>query len=392
MLPLVGRASLVNGQSLRLEIEGDIGKHTIVPFKFRKECYLCSYRALTQVSFHNYSVVISMDTGTISRPTAIPSLYLLKGLAAFLVVACHTPMGLLGRSIEPIKIIAVPLFFLISGYLLYLGGQGAVPIPEMRSKLSRSLSKLIKTIVVVNIFYYLWVFPKHGNVIDGLSGFIKWIAWGNQVSGHLWYLTAFAEGLIVFYILFSVLKSDRFMYFLPILIIVNLLEGRYSFVHESLTDIYQFDFICYALPYLSLGYLMKKHEGSLLRYRFYHLLILLFLLLSHAEEYWLVNILGKDLVGIFFFSTPLALAIFMLFIQHKYWGQGSFIAHVGKEYSSNIYYFHIAVATVIAMLMSKIGLSSLYEVSGSIWVFIASLIVSWGIVRFQHKTGIKLFA
>ena len=53
-----------------------------------------------------------------SRPP-ISSLYVAKAFAALLVVIAHIPLGALKAWIYPWTLIAVPIFFLISGYFLY---------------------------------------------------------------------------------------------------------------------------------------------------------------------------------------------------------------------------------------------------------------------------------
>lgn len=56
---------------------------------------------------------IKSNTG---RREAISSLYVLKAICAFIVVACHSPMKAFPM---PFHDIAVPCFFMITGYFLY---------------------------------------------------------------------------------------------------------------------------------------------------------------------------------------------------------------------------------------------------------------------------------
>ena len=307
---------------------------------------------------------------TKERLYPISSLYLLKGIAAFLVVACHTPMGSLGRNLEPIKIIAVPLFFLISGYMIYREGSNKGDLDEIKSRLYKSFIKIIRLVLITNLFYYFWLFPKNGNVIHSFSQLVECILLGNQFTGHLWYLTAFAEALMMFYFLFYIFKTDRFMFFLPPLIITNLLIGRYGFLSgEFIDNLNLYNLICYALPYLSIGYLIKKYERSILSKSYYTWLILLFTLLSYVEFYGLASILGENKEGVFFFSTPLLVSIFITFLKNKTFGKGLIITRWGEIHSGNVYYFHMAIATVVSVLMNKIGLIALYQELGSVFVF-----------------------
>ena len=327
---------------------------------------------------------------TKERLYPISSLYLLKGIAAFLVVACHTPMGSLGRNLEPIKIIAVPLFFLISGYMIYREGSNKGDLDEIKSRLYKSFIKIIRLVLITNLFYYFWLFPKNGNVIHSFSQLLECILLGNQFTGHLWYLTAFAEALMMFYFLFFIFKTDRFMFFLPPLIITNLLIGRYGFLSgEFIDNLNLYNLICYALPYLSIGYLIKKYERSILSKSYYTWLILLFTLLSYVEFYGLASILGENKEGVFFFSTPLLVSIFITFLKNKTFGKGLIITRWGEIHSGNVYYFHMAIATVVSVLMNKIGLIALYQELGSVFVFFSSIAFSAFLLFVQSKIRIK---
>lgn len=320
----------------------------------------------------------------------ISSLYLLKGIAAFLVVACHTPMGSLGRNLDPIKNIAVPFFFLISGYMMYREYTNQGDLSAIKLRLYKSFIKILKLVFLTNIFYYLWLLPKNGNVIHSFSQLVECVLLGNQFTGHLWYLTAFAEALIIFYFLFSVFKTDRFMWFLPPLVITNLLIGKYGFLSVEFVDnLNNFNVICYALPYLSIGYLIKKYERSILNKSYYSWLVLLFTLLSYIEFYSLVFFLGQNRSGIFFFSTPLAVSIFIIFLKNKTFGKGLIITRWGEIHSGNVYYFHMAIATVVSVLMNKIGLIALYQELGSVFVFFSSIAFSAFLLFVQSKIRIK---
>lgn len=56
-----------------------------------------------------------------TKKELIHSLYLLKAICAFMVVGIHTPLGgSLHDALRPIFDVAVPLFFMITGYFLGL--------------------------------------------------------------------------------------------------------------------------------------------------------------------------------------------------------------------------------------------------------------------------------
>ena len=63
---------------------------------------------------------------------------------------------------------------------------------------------------------------------------------------------------------------------------------------------------------------------------------------------------------------------------------------IGAKYSGNIYYFHIAMATIISKALYAAGMGPVYEQLGSALVFVGSIAVAYMIVRIQDKIGIHI--
>ena len=104
-------------------------------------------------------------SNTPQKSTGISSLYIVKCICAFLVVTCHTPMGQVKEIISPIAMAAVPIFFLISGYFLYS--------PDERKSYERakkSLKKIVPIFLLVQLFYWAWLLPNHGNLLNSWRG------------------------------------------------------------------------------------------------------------------------------------------------------------------------------------------------------------------------------
>ena len=78
-----------------------------------------------------------------------------------------------------------------------------------------------------------------------------------------------------------------------------------------------------------------------------------------------------------------------MFIRHSF-STGSWAETVGAKYSGNIYYFHIAVATIISKALYAAGMGPVYEQLGSALVFVGSIAVAYVIVRLQDKIGIHI--
>lgn len=122
---------------------------------------------------------------------AIHSLYVLKAIGAFLVVACHIPMTGGGALLSTLLNVAVPIFYAISGYFLYA--------PDAQQSLRRALSsarKLVPVILIVNLIHFLWLLPQHADMALGVD-LVKLLVYGDALIGHLWYLNAMLWAMLI---------------------------------------------------------------------------------------------------------------------------------------------------------------------------------------------------
>lgn len=91
-----------------------------------------------------------------SGTTGISSLYILKALLVFSVVALHSPhtlpwVGLPGLMVE--------LYFVITGYFLF------DPDPKkVQTHVWKSVKKVIPIILILQVFYGLLIFPPRWEI------------------------------------------------------------------------------------------------------------------------------------------------------------------------------------------------------------------------------------
>lgn len=322
-------------------------------------------------------------TSAAARPS-ISSLYVLKAIGAFLVVACHTPfLWDVKEWSDPLRTMAVPLFFMISGYLLYAP---EVEISEARAL--KMIKKLIPIILIVNLINYLWVLPNHGNVIDSWDKLMRLILLGGTISGHLWYLTALLEGMLLLYALLRWFRGWGIS-LLPLLLVLNLLVGRY---HDALfsfdVSIALYSVICYGLPFLALGYLIGRYRERLsgLHWQWISLALLV---LSYLEYILFIGLESSGL-GIYLMTAPLATSLMMLALTHPTFGAGGVLERIGLHHSGNIYYFHIMMATACIKLLGLLGLGGLYDPLGAVWAYVLTLLFSVVLRAVQSRLGLKI--
>lgn len=325
-----------------------------------------------------------MNNTSTSR-VPIYSLYVLKAICAFIVVACHTRMEIFDRMLSGIDMSAVPIFYMISGYFIYTDN-----LQTMVDRMKKTSIKLLWLILSLNALYYLVVFVNHGNVVKTLPELLNWIFQGGVITGHLWYLTAFAEATLFFWLFLSVFKG-RYLSILPVLLLSGALGAKYAVLLGGTETLYPvFTVYAYAIPYLALGFLIKKNEEKLAlnSYLLFAFVILSILLCVAEEKLLLTAISSGGNIGPLL-STPLiSISCFLLALRHKDFGKNSFAVTVGEKYSGQIYYFHILIATGLGILFSLLGIRPFYEANATVLAFIGSLLFAMLLSYIQDKWNI----
>ena len=145
----------------------------------------------------------------------ILSLYSLKSLLVFLIIILHSGV-LFGESVVydwffPVTRIAVPTFFMISGYFFACESYN-----EYESHCRKAIKKLLKMGTWGLCIYLVYYFMTKGGrwVIDQMCDkeFIyNFVVRNNQPFGpHLWYVFGYIYLLVAIGIYFKALKGIRF--------------------------------------------------------------------------------------------------------------------------------------------------------------------------------------
>lgn len=281
----------------------------------------------------------------------ISSLYVLKAVCAFMVVFIHTyKYGTLQTAVQPYIRMAVPSFLLISGY--FMVGKDAL---LNKGKVRRILYKILKITIWAELMYAI------ASLLCGYGfGTSVWaIMLGEPVvhyGTHLWYLVAYIETLI-FLLVYPFKKVVYLFYTIPLLVIINLLFGRYNAIlgNYSLPLLYR-SFMFTALPCVVSGMLIKVYEDRLKSFfikRKWFLTSALFVL-AYVE--FLVLYFKLPGYGEFFlFTLPLSMSVFMLCLIFKDFGNNTYLEKIGRDYSLDIYIYHYLFYNILEILMDKSG-------------------------------------
>lgn len=296
----------------------------------------------------------------------IPSLYVLKAFCAFGVVLIHT--NFLGKDFFiPICRMAVPLFFMISGYFM-VSDTGDISV----NHLWRTVKKIFRINIVATAVYLLYfvslstlqyIVTGNTNYMDVFFPDHFWskLILSNPYAEVLWYLVAYMEALLV--IIFSI-KFNFFSYlqkFFPLFFVFGLLIGTYNFWLPIDDICYHRNFMTMALPFIMLGSWIKQHLYELLdvfKQKMY-LIVLVFLIIAYSEYYMLL-FYDREGRGDYWFSIILlSFCFFVLFLRFPNFGKGTIWVSIGKYLSLFIYLYHVLVHEIFCLIMSKLGFFSL---------------------------------
>lgn len=305
-----------------------------------------------------------------AKPSRQAALDVVKCVAAFLVVDIHAGIpGYAGYGLLAFARVAVPLFFMITGYFY--------PILVEKGRLNGYLRKLLLWTLVASAFFLLFngllyfrndMLPELADKCFSWKPLLYWLLVNAcSFGGHLWYFYAILYALAILLIA-DRLKLRPWLYrLLPLLLLGNYLL---SFTPYLIT--YR-NFLFTGLPYLLLGCLIRENRQkavSLLpagRKAVYSLLLLCFLL---GAELMLYKLLGAQMNrDHYLFTCPLTVGIFLLALRHPSFGSGSVFARIGQVYSPYIYMFH---PLVISCLSSRY---SFFPRLGDIYLYLRPFIV-----------------
>lgn len=117
-------------------------------------------------------------------------------IASFFVVFIHCPFpGNFGRAVSGVARMAVPLFFVISGYFAYgIGETKAAGRLQRVLRLNVTASLLYAGWRCLKAVYYWEPFPEYlWQVVPTGEEIVRWVLLNNNpYAGHLWYLAAAA--------------------------------------------------------------------------------------------------------------------------------------------------------------------------------------------------------
>ncbi len=305
----------------------------------------------------------------------LESLYFLKAISCFFVVTIHSSVyG--SQFFHAFFGIGTLCFLSITGYLLYSREKARelTKCAKWARKLF-NLSIIVTCVYLVELVILLALHPCREPGLSYYSPFIRWsivaadshgvfggehlFVWaksllmsfffGSGVCITLWYLTAVWESLLILYVVLR--YCPKLIYGFPLLFVLTyLLRSHPALVFPDSPDValYMRLSIITALPFLSTGYLIHKHEEALLRIINVKIWLPIAIGLLLIESQIRIHVFAS--YGRYCFCTyPL---VCLLIIACKQYSRFSvpFLNTIGEKHSANIYYFHMIILFILIAL------------------------------------------
>ncbi|MFV0529176.1 MAG: acyltransferase family protein [Lachnospiraceae bacterium] len=314
------------------------------------------------------------------------SLDVLKCLCAFLVVCLHTWEGnQIAYFFMPLERVAVPLFFMMSGFF-YTGSR-------MRGSAGRNIVRILSLLLLSNLFYLFFMILQNLLQKQSLAAYFATLFQGESlrsallfsaspIAGHLWYLSALLYVLLLLYVLYKK-RIMKYLYALiPILLLGNLLAGNYAkvFTGTGYPIYYARNALLCGLPFFLIGlglyHLYGKGERKLPSWLLLAAGTAFFAAASLHEKYLLTRA-GKNSNEDLYASTIfLSVFLFLIFLKRPNLGQNTIVAKIGRELSLLIYILHVLVREAVSRIAEVLGIFDFYSKIAFLVVFLLTAILA----------------
>ncbi len=301
------------------------------------------------------------------------SIDILKFICAVLVIFIHTPQpAYIEPYIDPIRRCAVPVFFIISGFLTY----GKTDIDNIIRKRLNSIFRIF----CWSLLLYFILKVLHNGLHDVLNmlqhTFISFICCNNIIIAEpLWYIHAYLYVLVIIWVV-NKYNLYRFLFFVtPILLVTGLCLGKY---HEIITEnyipiYYSRNFIFTGLPFFSIGLFIKKNEVFIQKHTNECVAMLAFIVFCIAGIFCNISFGMHNKIGDMYITTIFAsISLFIFCIKLKV--KENALSRIGRDDCLYIYILHPAISYEILSIIQKVGLQSSYQYFSTAIVLITTII------------------
>lgn len=337
----------------------------------------------------------------------INSLDSFKFIAAIGVICLHS--GAFRNSsfyahvlLVQISSVAVPFFFLVSGYLFR---KRIMDDGIINSRYSRNMKRLGLIFGVWTIIYLF--IPKNYTMLDNATqlgiwpGFrmvldssvseivkspINFMLYGT--SPHLWFLVALAIAISMLYFFIKIRHENLFLYLAVPLYIFQLMYGTYSNTPFGLHFDFGYNGAFIACLFVGIGALIARKEycSSFLLAGFLLLAGLVMQLGEGLILFKFYNVSNISFTGNYFFTAVYGTGLLLLALALPDFGYNIKLSTLGK-FALGIYATHMLFSPVVQSITQNLRLTD-YELLGDvlspILILIPSLLLTIGIMQLPY--------
>lgn len=283
-----------------------------------------------------------------NRITSIDSL---KVLLYFFIICIHITSWKYKMLVLPVARIAVPIFFMISGFLIDIKNVNVLRKHAVKVLYSFFIVVLIHIILFFSTNYIIYhrgfydsllVSPLNGQRLLSTQGIFNFIFF-NEVTlmPHLWYLSTYIYALFALSFLTKI-KTQNLFYLSCLMI---LLANAISISWPELDSFYYRNFIFLGIPYIVIGNYIRHTDYERIKNPHLLILVFIFVTITYCESFTLNSTHS---------SILLSILIFILTVKNS---NANIFPQLSKFISINglhIYSYHYIVIVGIGILMSKL--------------------------------------
>ena len=315
---------------------------------------------------------------------------LFRFVCAFLVVLIHfqLPGDVFKGVIFPITRMAVPFFFMVSGYCL--ADENMERMKQRMNKQIRNIFRLFAgAFVAFFVFRFILIAVQNPSGAQNfLSALWNWDCWYRLIAvsdtsgfpvGHLWYLPALLSSIVAVRLALEYHEPPKMYWVAAILglLLVPLLIWNRSPHGANAPLVLLRNGLFTGFPCLMAGVWIKCNTRRILKWprKLVIILPIVFALLTVGERWLIYALLGISSLTTFFNGLLLAASMIVLSIHFPEAGARTPFPKWGAKYSLMIYICHMGFIDVMNVVAKLWGIQSesWYRWSGPFILLLLSL-------------------
>lgn len=290
---------------------------------------------------------------------------IVKIILSVFIVAIHA--NLFAEYLYPWLRIAVPLFFMLSGYFFF----GKLSVIEGKKEKRHALAFFVKRNLILYMFWFLALLPLtlyarseffENGIVMGILNMLRAFLFSSTFKAS-WYIMASAIGVIIIYLLSRVMGNKALLLLTGIVFVLLTLRSSYFSIFEdnsviiSIVSAYEsvFDYGLNSFPvslfWLSLGKCFAE-KNFLTKRRNSLITVILSALMLYVEWRFVRTLNGTYMNDSYFFLVPLCIGIFAFVLSLPMVSCSRSICL--RRCSTVIYTTHASLIPVLTVLIPEI--------------------------------------